>query len=91
MKKITKIICLMVAGIFVFVGTVLAGPINTNREGIAIKGYDAVAYFMVGKPVVGKKAFQHDWNSAKWYFSNEDHLELFKTNPEKYAPQYGGY
>jgi hypothetical protein len=49
--------------------------INKNWKGVAIKGYDPVAYFTLSKPVEGKK----------------DHLRLFKSDPEKYAPQYGGY
>ena len=91
MKKITLINFIMAIGIFIFMGIASAGPINTNKEGIAIKGYDAVAYFIMGKPIVGKREFQHDWNDAKWHFANNDHLELFKANPAKYAPQYGGY
>jgi hypothetical protein len=65
--------------------------INKNPEGLAIKGYDPVAYFTLGKPVKGKNMFEHKWQDAIWRFANEDHLNLFKSNPEKYAPQYGGY
>ena len=66
-------------------------PINKNWRGIAIKGYDTVAYFAVGKPLKGKKAYEYRWRDAKWRFANEAHLNLFKADPEKYAPQYGGY
>jgi YHS domain-containing protein len=65
--------------------------INKNWKGLAIKGYDPVAYFTLGKPVKGKKEFEYKWQDARWRFSNEDHLNLFKSDPEKYAPQYGGY
>jgi len=70
---------------------VQASQINTNSAGIAIKGYDTVAYFTMGKPVAGKKEFQYSWQNANWLFSSLKHLQLFKDNPEKYAPQYGGY
>ena len=65
--------------------------VNKNWRGVAIKGYDPVAYFTLGKPLAGKKEFEIKWQDANWRFANEDHLNLFKSDPEKYAPQYGGY
>jgi len=66
-------------------------PINTTWRGIALKGYDAVAYFTEGKAVKGKKAFEYRWKEARWRFANEQHKKMFETDPEKYAPRYGGY
>lgn len=66
-------------------------PINTNWSGVAIKGYDTVAYFTDGKAVKGKKQFEYRWKDARWHFANDRHLEMFKADPEKYAPRYGGY
>ncbi len=57
----------------------------------AIRGYDTVAYFTENKPVKGKSKFSIEYNEATWLFSSEENLALFKGNPEKYAPQYGGY
>lgn len=57
----------------------------------ALGGYDTVSYFTVGKPVKGSKDFQYKYKGADWYFSSEENLELFKKEPTKYAPQYGGY
>ena len=57
----------------------------------AIKGYDTVAYFTQGKAVEGSEDFSTDYNGAKWLFSSQEHLDLFTVDPEKYAPQYGGY
>ena len=65
--------------------------INTNWRGLAVKGYDVVAYFTKGQPTKGDKAFTFRWQGAKWRFSSAEHLEAFKKEPEKYAPQYGGY
>jgi YHS domain-containing protein len=65
--------------------------INVDSQGRAIKGHDTVAYFTMGKPVMGDKKFSYQWNGATWLFSSEEHLNLFKNAPEKYAPQYGGY
>jgi len=77
-----------------------AGPINTLEKsglfgfkdsGIAIRGYDTVAYWTLGKPVEGSDDYTTEWQGATWKFASEEHLDLFTGNPEKYAPQYGGY
>lgn len=65
--------------------------INMNAAGLAIKGYDPVAYFLSGGPLLGSTAYQYTWQGATWQFSSLKHLELFKAAPEDYAPQYGGY
>jgi YHS domain-containing protein len=61
------------------------------EDGLAIKGYDPVAYFTDEKPVAGKPEFGYDWMGAKWLFSSAEHRDAFAKEPEKYAPQYGGY
>ncbi|MEM9140466.1 MAG: YHS domain-containing (seleno)protein [Pseudomonadota bacterium] len=66
-------------------------PVYQSFLGTAIDGTDAVAYFTEGKPVEGSKSFTHDWNGATWRFSSAENRDLFAANPEKYAPQYGGY
>jgi YHS domain-containing protein len=65
--------------------------VNVDKDGIAIKGYDPVAYFDEGRPVKGTEKYSFEWNGAKWFFSSKEHLESFRENPEIYAPQYGGY
>ena len=59
--------------------------------GTAIDGTDPVAYFTEGKPVEGSSDFAHEWNGAKWLFATAENRDLFAADPEKYAPQYGGY
>ena len=67
-------------------------PVNTTFFGnVAIKGYDPVAYFTMDKAVKGKKSHAFQWRGASWHFSMQEHLEMFAEEPEKYAPQYGGY
>lgn len=61
------------------------------QSGKAIKGYDPVAYFTDSKPIPGADSLSLAWNNATWYFASSKNLELFRKNPEKYAPQYGGY
>lgn len=57
----------------------------------AVRGYDVVAYFTESRPVEGKRDFSHKWNGAEWHFSSAKNRDLFAANPEKYAPQYGGW
>ena len=66
-------------------------PVNKTPDGLGLKGYDPVAYFTEGKPVKGFAEFLYEWIGAKWYFSSAANRDLFAANPEKYAPQYGGY
>ena len=65
--------------------------VNKTFFGVAIKGYDTVAYHSEGRAVDGKSEFSHHWNDAKWYFTNAKNRDLFAADPERYAPQYGGY
>lgn len=77
-----------------FLFFVLAASAQTpvyQPNGIAINGYDVVAYFDENKPVAGKAEFSFEWNGAKWQFASNENLLKFKNNPEAYAPQYGGY
>lgn len=82
------------------IGTVAfsAPPVNTLKTGLlggrsdtAILGYDPVAYFTDNKPVKGRDEFAFEWKGAKWKFASQEHLDKFKADPQKYAPQYGGY
>jgi YHS domain-containing protein len=65
--------------------------INKGKSEVAIKGYDVVAYSSEGAPIEGIANFSHRWMDAEWRFSSQENLDLFKKNPEEYAPQYGGY
>ena len=80
----------MVPLLIVIIGRVAAQPIFTS-EGVAIRGYDPVAYFNDGKPVLGSAAFTYVWQGAEWRFKDKTNMELFKANAEKYAPQFGGW
>jgi YHS domain-containing protein len=73
-------------------------PINTLKSGFfggrtdtAILGYDPVAYFTDGKPMKGQDGVVSTWRGAKWKFASQAHLDMFNADPEKFAPQYGGY
>ncbi len=66
-------------------------PVFSTFLGGAIRGYDPVAYFTLGRPVEGKRAYSLKWKGATWYFFSAEHRDRFRANPKKYAPQYGGY
>jgi hypothetical protein len=65
--------------------------LNLSREGVAIRGYDAVAYVTDGRAVAGSRQFEARWKGAIWRFASADHRETFLKEPERYAPQFGGY
>jgi YHS domain-containing protein len=65
--------------------------INKNRQGVAVEGYDVTAYFQQGKPVKGSDKFAYTWMGATWRFASAAGRDAFAAQPEKYAPQYGGY
>src|SRR3989449_1501138 len=65
--------------------------LNLDKTGVAIQGYDPVAFFTDSKPVRGKPEFPARHNGALYYFASKDHRELFKGNPAKYEPMFGGH
>ncbi|HBM89822.1 MAG: YHS domain-containing (seleno)protein [Parvibaculaceae bacterium] len=65
-------------------------PVFTE-SGVAIRGTDAVAYFTQAKPVQGKEEFAAEYQGATWYFASAENRDTFLSDPEKYAPAYGGY
>lgn len=57
---------------------------------LAIKGYDSVAYFTLGKAVRGLAQMEHEWDEHRYRFVRPEHRELFKADPVRYAPQFEG-
>jgi YHS domain-containing protein len=64
--------------------------VNT-ADGVALKGYDPVAYFTTGQPTPGVEQHTYLWKGTTYRFASSENLERFKSDPEKYLPQYGGY
>ncbi len=89
--KLLKSLALLFA-LVVAIPAFAADPIETGTfNNNAIYGYDTVAYFTQNKAVKGNKKINFEWRGAQWHFSTEEHRDMFKADPEKYAPQYGGY
>jgi YHS domain-containing protein len=68
------------------------GPLEALAQGepLALKGYDPVAYFTAGKPTPGVEQYALVFDGQRYRFASAQHRELFKANPDKYAPQFGG-
>lgn len=64
---------------------------NADVNDVAIQGYDTVSYFTNGKPMQGNAEYTATYKNAIYHFSSESNRDLFRANPAKYAPQYGGY
>ena len=67
------------------------GEYNTLYAGQGAKGYDVVAYFTDNKAVPGNDKFVAEYGGVTWKFASAEHRDMFKGNPAKYAPQYGGF
>jgi hypothetical protein len=65
--------------------------VNVSKSGLAVDGYDVVAYVTDGRPVAGSPQFETKWNGVLWRFASAMHRDTFLKDPERYAPQFGGY
>lgn len=66
-------------------------PINTDKKGVALHGYDAVTYFERDKPEKGKSEFSYSFRGATWLFVSAENRKRFAQSRETYMPQFGGY
>ncbi|MDH4154476.1 MAG: YHS domain protein [Nitrospira sp.] len=87
MTVVRLLLVLLVVG---SVGSTYASQ-QFERNGLAIDGYDPVAYFTEQKPVKGSPEFRTDYHGVTFQFASAVHREAFITEPAKYAPQYGGF
>lgn len=62
-----------------------------ERDGVAIEGYDPVAYFTEKQPVLGKKEFSAEYKGSVFLFSSAANRDKFKASPEAFAPQFNGF
>jgi len=80
-----------------FVGTAIracpawaqdSGQVDTPR--LALKGYDPVAYFTEGRPTPGNSQFESNWDEARYRFASDQHMSMFRGDPDRYLPQFAG-
>ena len=62
-----------------------------ERDGVALRGHDAVAYFKDGKPVKGAAEHKAEYKGSTFLFATQANRDAFAADPARYAPQYGGY
>jgi YHS domain-containing protein len=79
------------AALQAFVATLAlaVGP-AVAADRLGLKGYDPVAYFTDAKPTPGVSDFEYVWDGVRYRFATSQHRNMFITNPDKYAPQFGG-
>ncbi|MGB8166727.1 MAG: YHS domain-containing (seleno)protein [Chthoniobacteraceae bacterium] len=93
LSRFTKFACLLALGVG------LAGQahaqsktlLNLDKAGVAVQGYDPVAFFTDGKPVKGNPQFTSSLKGATYHFASAEHKAAFDKEPAKYEPQFGGY
>ena len=88
MKKFLGVLIMLAA-----VSTIATAKdlVNVVRSGVALQGYDPVAFFTENRPVKGNAQFQSEYRGAKYYFASSEHKAAFDKEPAKYEPQFGGY
>ena len=89
MKKLSLLLLTLGLALSAFAQTKTL--LNLDKTGVAIQGYDPVAFFADNKPAKGKPEFPARHNGALYYFASKEHRELFKSDPAKFEPAFGGY
>lgn len=87
MKHILTLLTLL----FIKFTTLQAQIDPVNQQGIAIGGYDVVAYFKIGKALKGDEKYSFVYENVTYYFVSEENQKEFKENPSQYLPQFDGY
>lgn len=87
---VTAVLFIVLTGLFQ-PGLNANSEINVTSGEVAIHGYDTVAYFTEKKAVKGTPEIMNRWKGAIWQFASAANRDMFAANPDKYAPQYGGY
>ncbi|WP_210238771.1 YHS domain-containing (seleno)protein [Cohaesibacter sp. CAU 1516] len=92
MKILNKIAAGALLSLTLATSALAAGPqFNTSNTGLALQGYDPVAYFTMGKPTEGSYKITAVHQDVTYRFASEEHKAAFEANPDKYLPQYGGF
>ncbi|BCO17893.1 hypothetical protein LHL20_07845 [Alteromonas sp. McT4-15] len=90
--KVSKTLKLIgAASALIFSSFTFASAVNVEQNDVAIHGYDPVAYFVSNKAVEGSAQYTATHDGAIYRFSSAKNRDLFKSNTDKYAPQFGGY
>lgn len=82
---------LSLLGLLLFAATARAAPLNTDADGLAIAGYDPVAYFTESRAVPGDARFAAEHDGGRYHFASAANRAAFLADPARYLPRYGGY
>jgi YHS domain-containing protein len=90
---VLSLLLLLILGVgsSVVAGSDSAVPAVNTGNGVGLKGYDPVAYFVSGQPIKGNRQHSTVWKGVTYRFASAENLDRFKTAPQNYLPQYGGY
>ena len=91
MKKILLSLAIAALALPLFAQTATKTLVNVDKTGVAIQGYDPVAFLTDNKPVKGAQKFLLRHDGAIYFFASKEHRDLFKADPAKYTPEFGGY
>ena len=91
MSKLTRTTMGLALAALILPALAMAGKPSTNGDNVANDGYDVVAYFTQHAAVRGTQSNSTTHKGAIYYFSSKEHLETFRTDPNRYLPQYDGY
>src|SRR5262249_57412630 len=83
-------LALFLVGLLIAASIARAQSVQPASVRLVLKGYDPVAYFTDGGPTLGKPEYEAVYDDARYRFASAQHLELFKADPDRYAPQYAG-
>lgn len=85
------VIVLLTASVAVGWAASPAEIVNATAAGIAVDGFDTVAYFKLGHPVKGRPEYSVVYQGVRWLFATPEHRNTFAADPERYAPKYNGF
>jgi len=91
MKKLILSLVVATLALPLFAQTASKTLLNLDKTGVAIQSYDPVAFFTDHKPVKGDQKFLLKHDGAIYFFASKEHKDLFKADPAKYMPEFGGY
>lgn len=86
-----RVLTLMIVAVGCAVATAAWAGEYFEKDGAAIRGHDPVAYFKDGKPVKGSAEHRFEHKGSTFHFVSKANRDAFAAEPERYAPQYGGY
>jgi len=88
-KLVSSLVFISFVATPLFAGT--KALLNVDKNGLALQGYDPVAFFTEHKPVKGRPEFKSSYQGATYLFASAEDMMLFEKEPGKYAPAFGGY